>query len=414
MTSRATKPRFWIAALAVLAGVAALAPALLRPAPAPAAEELKVALVAPLSGRWARQGQLKKMGADMAIAEINAAGGIKALGGARIVLREADAGDSVEKAVSAAQRALSREKISAGIGAWLSSFTLGVTEVAERLEVPWFTLSYADNITERGFKYTFQTSPVSSVQAEQALDLLVEIARRNNQPIRKAAIVGDNTAATVFFFKPLREKLLKAKGIEVVVDEVWTPPLADATAIVQKLRATQPDVVFYGATNFPDSIQVLQKVKEFGVKTPIQGVGAWLVTPEYVKAVGPELLDSIKTVVAAHPLKGQDELVKRFKERTGEPFMTQDPLMSYAHVWIIKEAAERAKSTDPKAIRDAVAKLDLTSGPAAAALAPGRIRYDDRGRRVGAAPIIVQWQKGEPFTVAPADLATRPLVWQMK
>ena len=128
-------------------------------------------------------------------------------------------------------------------------------------------------------------------------------------------------------------------------------------------------------------------------------------TPEYVKAVGPELLDNIKTVVAAHPLKGQDELVKRFKERTGEPFMTQDPLMSYAHVWIIKEAAERAKSTDPKAIRDAVAKLDLTSGPAASTLTPGRIRYDERGRRIGAAPIIVQWQKGEPFTVAPAELA---------
>src|SRR6266542_2842775 len=368
------------------------------PPPAVAVDDVKIALVVPLSGRWARQGQLKKMGAEMAIAEINVQGGIKALGGARIVLREADAGDSVEKAVSAAQRALSREKISAGIGSWLSSFTLGVTEVAERLEVPWFTLAYADNITERGFKYTFQSSPVSSAQAEQALELLVEIAKRNNQPIKKAAIVGDNTAATVFFFKPLREKLLKAKGIEVVVDEVWTPPLADATAIVQKLRATQPDVMFYGATNFPDSIQVLQKVKEFGVRTPIQGVGAWLVTPEYVKAVGPELLDNIKTVVAAHPVKGQDELVKRFKERTGEPFMTQDPLMSYAHVWIIKEAAERAKSTDPKAIRDAVAKLDLTSGPGATALYPGnKIHYDERGRRVGAAPIIVQWQGGEPF-----------------
>ena len=404
----------WIVALAaVLAGLV-IASTLLVPAMAPAAEELKIALVVPLSGRWARQGQLKKMGAEMAIAEINAQGGIKALGGAKIVLREADAGDSVEKAVSAAQRALSREKISAGIGSWLSSFTLGVTEVAERLEVPWFTLSYADNITERGFKYTFQSSPVSSAQAEQALELLVEIAKRNNQPIKKAAIVGDNTAATVFFFKPLREKLLKAKGIDIVVDEVWTPPLADATAIVQKLRATQPDVMFYGATNFPDSIQVLQKIKEFGVKTPIQGVGAWLVTPEYVKAVGPELLDNIKTVVAAHPLKGQDELVKRFKERTGEPFMTQDPLMSYAHVWIIKEAAERAKSTDPKAIREAVSKLDLTSGPAANTLTPGRIRYDERGRRIGAAPIIVQWQKGEPFTVAPIELATRTLVWQTK
>jgi branched-chain amino acid transport system substrate-binding protein len=397
--------------LAIVLAVLMTAPMLLVPASARAADDVKIALVAPLSGRWARQGQLKKMGAEMAIAEINAQGGIKALGGAKIVLREADAGDSVEKAVSAAQRALSREKISAGIGAWLSSFTLGVTEVAERLEVPWFTLSYADSITERGLKYTFQTSPISSVQAEQALDLVLDLAKRNNKTLRKAAIVGDNTAATVFFFKPLREKLLKAKGIEIVVDEVWTPPLSDATAIVQKLRSTQPDIVFYGATNFPDSIQVLQKVKEFGLKVPIQGVGAWLVTPEYVKTVGKELLENILTVTAAHPLKGQDDLVKRFTERTGEPFMTQDPLMTYAHVWIIKEAAELAKSADPKAIREAVAKMDLRSGPAGTTLAPGRIKYDERGRRVGAAPIIVQWQNGEPFTVVPAEYATRKPVW---
>ena len=385
--------------------------AAVSPAPLPAADDVKIALVAPLSGRWARQGQLKKMGADMAIEEINGQGGIKALGGAKLVLREADAGDSVEKAVSAAQRVLTRDKISAGIGSWLSSFTLGVTEVAERLQVPWLSLSYADSITERGFKYTFQSSPVSSFQAEQALELVTDLAKKSGHPIKKAAIVGDNTAATVFFFKPLREKLLKAKGIELVVDEIWTPPLADATAIVQKVRSTNPDIVFYGATNFPDSIQVLQKVKEFGIKTPIQGVGAWLVTPEYVQTVGKELLDNITSVVAAHPIKGQDELVAKFKKRTGEPFMTQDPLMTYAHVWISKEAAERAKSLDPKAIREAVAKMELTSGPAAAALYPGKIKYDERGRRVGSAPIIVQWQNGEPFTVVPADVATRKPVW---
>src|SRR5436189_2553256 len=344
--------------LAVVMAVLIAAPMLLTPATAPAAEDLKIALVVPLSGRWARQGQLKKMGAEMAIAEVNAQGGIKALGGAKIVLREADAGDSVEKAVSAAQRVLTREKISAGIGSWLSSFTLGVTEVAERLQVPWLTLSYADSITERGFKDTCQPSPVSSLQAEQALELVTELAKKNNRPIKKAAIVGDNTAATVFFFKPLREKLLAAKGIELVVDEVWTPPLADATAIAQKLRATQPDIVFYGATNFPDSIQVLQKVKEFGVKSPIQGVVAWLVTPEYAKTLGKEMLDSIQTVVATHPMKDQEQIVKRFTQHTGEPFMTQEPLSTYGHVWLIKEAIEPAKSADPKTIRHAPPKHD--------------------------------------------------------
>ena len=147
------------------------------------------------------------------------------------------------------------------------------------------------------------------------------------------------------------------------------------------------------------------------MRTHIQGVGAWLVTPEYVKTIGKELLDNIQTVVAAHPVKGQEELVRKFVQRTGEPFMTQDPLCTYAHVWLIKEAIEQAKSADPKLIRDALAKIDLSTGPAAASLYPGRIRFDERGRRIGAVPLIVQWQNGEPFTVVPANLATRPVVW---
>jgi branched-chain amino acid transport system substrate-binding protein len=108
-------------------------------------------------------------------------------------------------------------------------------------------------------------------------------------------------------------------------------------------------------------------------------------------------------------MKGQDELVKKFKQRTGEPFMTQDPLCTYAHVWLIKEAIEQAKSADPKAIRDALAKIDVSAGPAVSAFYPPRVKFDERGRRVGATPLIVQWQDGEPYTVIPTAVATRPI-----
>src|SRR5688572_11638350 len=78
------------------------APALAQP------KEVKVAVIAPLSGPWARQGQLMQMGAEMAIEEINEGGGIKALGGAKMKLILADAGDSAEKAKNAAQRILAQ------------------------------------------------------------------------------------------------------------------------------------------------------------------------------------------------------------------------------------------------------------------------------------------------------------------
>jgi branched-chain amino acid transport system substrate-binding protein len=383
-------------------------------APASAAQDVKVALIVPLSGRWARQGQLKKMGAEMAVEEINAQGGIKALGGAKIVLVPGDAGDSVEKAVSATQRVLTREKVSAAVGAWLSSFTLGATEVSERLQVPWLTLSFADNITERGFTYVFQVSPVASRLAEQGLDLAVELAKTHGASIKRVALVGDSTASTVSYFKALREKLLPARGIAVAVDEIFTPPLSDASPIAQKLRAAQPDLLINGATNFPDIVQMLQKTKEFGVKVPAIGVGGLFTSPEFVDAVGQELLYGFMATAASHTVKGQADLLRRFKERTKERFMVQDSVSTYADLWIIKEALERAGSDDPRKVRDAIASIDLTAGPAAQTLLPNRIRFDATGRRVDASPLIVQWQGAEAFTVFPERAATRKAVWIAK
>jgi branched-chain amino acid transport system substrate-binding protein len=128
--------------------------------------EVKIALVVPLSGPWARQGILEQMGAELAIEDVNNSGGIKALGGAKLKLVLYDTGDTAEKAKNAAQRLVAQEPdVVGGIGCWLSSFTLAVTEVTERAELPWLTLSYSDLITGRGFKYIFQTSPTAETQA---------------------------------------------------------------------------------------------------------------------------------------------------------------------------------------------------------------------------------------------------------
>src|SRR6516164_2534719 len=70
------------------------------------------------------------------------------------------------EAKNAAQRLVAQEPdVVGGIGCWLSSFTLAVTEVTERAELPWLTLSYSDLITGRGFKYIFQSSPTADAQS---------------------------------------------------------------------------------------------------------------------------------------------------------------------------------------------------------------------------------------------------------
>src|ERR1700720_1914867 len=179
-------------------GLALSAAALAFPAIGRAqAKSVKIAMIAPMSGPWARQGQLLRMGSDLAVEDVNARGGIKSLGGAKLEIIYADAGDSTEKAKNAAQRLLSdHPDLVGGTGAWLSSFTLAVTEVTERAELPWLTLSYSDAITSRGFKYVFQTSPTAAWQAEQTVPTALDLAQAATG--KRPATVGlimENTAS---------------------------------------------------------------------------------------------------------------------------------------------------------------------------------------------------------------------------
>ena len=191
------------------------------------AKPIKIAMIAPLSGPWARQGQLMRMGAEMALEEINAGGGIKAIGGAKLELVVADAGDTTEKAKNAAQRLLAQEPdLIGGTGAWLSSFTLSVTEVTERAQLPWLTLSYSDAITSRGFKFIFQTSPTADWQAAQTIPTALKLAESaTGKRPKTIGILQDNTASPVSFGKQLREGGgLDKAGLKAVVDQVFTPP----------------------------------------------------------------------------------------------------------------------------------------------------------------------------------------------
>ncbi|MBV9116399.1 MAG: ABC transporter substrate-binding protein, partial [Acetobacteraceae bacterium] len=221
------------AALAL--GAATLAAPRVR-AQAPA--EVKIAMLVPLSGPWARSGQLERLGAEMAVEDVNKAGGVKALGGARLRLLQYDTQDSAEKAKDGAQRMVAEHPdLAGGFGCWLSTFTLAATEVTERAQLPWFTLSYSDAITGRGFRYVFQTSPTAIAQAEATVPLVMRLAQAaGGKRPAKLAIIGDNTASSVSFRKPLDGHVLKDNNLTVVVDKTYTPPLSDATTLVQPVR----------------------------------------------------------------------------------------------------------------------------------------------------------------------------------
>src|SRR5215216_3577356 len=307
--------------------------------------EVKVGLIAPMSGPWARQGDLMLKGATLAIDDINRGGGIKALAGAKLKLVVFDAGDSVEKAKNTAQRMVAQEPDLIGAtGAWLSSFTLGVTEVTERAELPILTLSYSDQITARGFKYVFQTSLGGGAQANNAVPALVKLAESaTGKKPQTVAIIQDNTAASVSFAKPMREGGLQKLGLRLVVDETFTPPLADCTSLVQKVRSSRPEILLLLPTAIPDDKLCLEKLHEFGLgrgRVPVISNGAHIAAPDMLKNLGKDLLEGVMTVVGNWSGKGQEQIMQEFVAKTGEPWITQDSLSSYGDMWILKEALE--------------------------------------------------------------------------
>jgi branched-chain amino acid transport system substrate-binding protein len=379
------------------------------------AKSVKMAMIAPLSGPWARQGQLLRQGAEMAIDEINQKGGIQKLGGAKFELVVADAGDSTEKAKNAAQRLLAQDPdLVGGTGAWLSSFTLAVTEVTERLQLPILTLSYSDLITGRGFRYVFQTSPTAGRQAAETLPTALKLAESaTGKRPKTVGILMDNTAAPTSFAKPLREGGLEKLGLKLVVDQVFTPPLSDATPLVEKVRTARPDFLLLLLSAMPDNKLMLEKLDEFKLskgRLPLVGNGSPLGTPELKNTIGADLLEGLLFSVADWPFKGDEEIVERFKKRTGEPWMTQDGISAYGDMWILKEAVERAGAADRVKVAEAIRTMNLTTGPAALSF-PGPIRFDENGRRVDVPMIFAQWQNGVPVTVFPPELALAKPYW---
>ena len=140
--------------------------------------------------------------------------------------------------------------------------------------------------------------------------------------------------------------------------------------------------------------------------------GGGLGPPELLKLVGKDLLEGLLFSIANWPAKGQEKLAEDFKKESGEPWMTQDTIGMYGHVWILKEGLERAGKADRKALGEALRTMETKDG--SGRFFPGGngvMKFDDKGRRVGAEIVFVQWQGGEPITVYPPASAVRAPIW---
>jgi branched-chain amino acid transport system substrate-binding protein len=406
-----TRRKLLTGAAGLTAGISGVAPFSILRATAQASE-IKLALIAPLSGPWARDGELMRKGAQMAVDDINQAGGIKSLGGAKIQLVVADTGDTPEKAKNAAQRLVAQEPtlIGGSVGQ-VSAFGLAVTEVTERAGLPWLTWSYADQFTNRGFKYMFKTAIDASKIPASAMPVLLDLSQKaTGRRPATAAIIADDTPASQGAAKAFAAGGLAAHNIEVVVNESFTPPISDATPIVQRVRSRKPDLILLLPSAAPDVVQFVNKFVEFKIDIATVALGNLIASPDMRNLIDGALLEKQMTIISNWTGKASQDVNQRFAQKYNEKWMTEGAISSYGDMWVLKEGLERAGKADRDAVADAIRNLDMTDGPARYYIG-GRLKFDEKGQRVGAGVVIVEWLGGEVKTVYPSEAATAEPVW---
>ena len=386
-----------VAGLTVAAGAGAQAP-----------KEVEIAIIDGLTGPYSANGSRVIKGAEMAAEEINAAGGIKSLGGAKIKLVIADAGARPDDASNAAQRVIaSNPNIVGGAGAYISSQQLAITEITERAGIPWLVQGSADQLTARGFKYVFGTNMPSGQATAAVVPLMDQLAKLSSgAPMKDVAILAVNTPGTIAVADGV-EAALKAKGINVVAKEVFAIQLADGAVIAQRVRRARPGFIFFSTALAPDTKTILTSLAQVGItpkNTPFFIYGGGAFDPEMLNLMPKEGLEGTAVFTNVWPTKKSGDLEARWKQKTGLPWMTFDPAFGYGHVYVLKEAMERAGSTDRAKIAEALHSMKLESGPAVAAL-NGTVQFDAKGARVNPPSLLLQWQNGVPVVVYPTDVA---------
>lgn len=370
-----------------------------------AADTINVGVIQPLSGANAQFGINSRNGIQLVADEINAAGGIKSMGGAKINLIISDATSNPTQAATVAQRMMSQDGVCAVLGAFASSLTLAISEVTERRGVPLLTMSFSDQVTGRGFRNIFQVVSKASQLGSATITHTLDLARKAGDEITKIAIMYEDTAYGTSQAGGLRAAA-EANGIEVVMDEAYPLGITDVSPLINQLRRTEAQAVF-PVSYLNDSLLIIRNMRQQGINLPTIGGAAGYIIPDFRNGLG-ELADDVLSISPA-AYDQAPEFTERFRERFGY-FMVHEAQEHAACMGVLASALEKAGNADPRQLRDVIASETFDEGWATV-MSGGKIKFDETGLNIHAVPMMVQWRGDELVTVAPADYAKAEAVW---
>jgi branched-chain amino acid transport system substrate-binding protein len=406
MLKQSSKP-IRVSRRAVLAGTASLlaSPMVVRSARADA-KSVNIGVVQPLSGANAQFGINSRNGIQLVADEINNAGGIKALGGAKINLIVADATSTPTTAGNVAQRLITQNEVTAILGAFASSLTIAISDVTERRDIPLLTMSFADQITGRGFKNVFQVVAKASVIGKAQFDYTMAIAQAAGAKIDKIAIMYEDTAYGTAQANGLRAGA-KAANVQLVMDDAYPLGITDTTPLINKLRASGAQAVF-PVSYLNDSLLIIRTMRQQKINIPAIGGAAGYVIPDFEKGLG-EFSENVLSVNTSNYDLAPD-LTERFRKRFGY-FMVHEALENAVALDVLVQAIEKAKSAKPEDVAAALRGGKFTGGWTQA-MTGGAVEFDQTGLNVRSVPLMVQWQKQELVTVWPKEIAKAPAIWK--
>ena len=382
---------------------------------------VKIAAIHCVTGPLAEPGQACRLAAQIAVDHVNAAGGIKAMDGAKLELM---LGDTQTKADVA--RAEAERLINAGaqilMGTFNSADTNAIVPVAQQRRVPFLVdISAADPITanvakavkegQQKTQYVYRNFPTGTLFGVRAVQYFNEIFKEAGVSPKRVVLMHSNDLFGSNQARGFQAAHKAANPSWEIVEVIpWPEPPSDLSTEVSRAKAAKPDII--APITRPASAQLLlpeirkQRVEILG----IMGPGS----PGLYEAGQLAILkDDLEYVMASNPWPNfknprSQKLAEEYLKRSGGKTLDTNSGYSYDGIHVIADVLERARSTDPDAIVEAMKKTSFTGG---LMVSTGPVVFNEIGDNPNASTAMIQILGQKPVVVWPRDAAEQKLVF---
>ena len=360
-----------------------------EPAKTASKEPIKFGIIGPYTGPNAKPGQSMKQGVNLAVEEINKAGGIK---GRQLAALFEDDASVPAQSVSATEKLINKDEVAFLIGTFNSSTTLADMKIIERDKTPMLVpIAVAIEITESGNKWVFRNSATNPMQAEQ---LMAYIYKETKQ--RKFAVIHENTDYGKGLMQAV-EGYIKKNGGSMIA-ESYSIGDTDFYAQLTKIKNNAPEALII-CGNLSEGSQITRQFKELGIKAQLYGFGG-LSSYDFnnVAAGSNDGLIATSYFENASPNPLAQNFIKAYKAKYNvDPDMFAAAI--YESVYLAKDAIEKMGDTKDiagfrVALRDQLAKTKDLPG------VQGPTTFDAKGQ-AGKQVMIIQWNKGQKTILFP-------------